>query len=126
MSETAGTFTCEDCGETFGKEWSDEEAAAEAQGLFPGIDVTDPDEAGVVCDDCFNRIMARARAEAPELIGEGWRDGQVTGYGAMMPDWPDVPVCTPMRNRLPVATGSCYRMASGSMVHVKPECRCPR
>ena len=68
-----GTFTCDSCGETFDKSWSDEEAAAEAEELFPGIDVTDRDEAGVVCTACYEHIMGRARAEAPELIGPGWR-----------------------------------------------------
>ncbi len=53
------TFTCESCGETQEKGWSDAEAAAEAAELFPGIDVSDP-----------------AEAEAPELIGEGWRERQ--------------------------------------------------
>ena len=69
MSET---FTCANCGETHEKSWSDEEAAAEAQENFPGINV-DSAEAGVVCDACYEHIMARARAEAPELIGPGWR-----------------------------------------------------
>ncbi len=91
------TFTCDNCHRTFDKTWSDEEAAAEAQENFPGIDITDPDEAGVVCDACFQAIMARACAEAPEAIGPGWR-----GY---QPD-------------------ACYRTPGGSMVHVKPGCRC--
>jgi len=73
VSETAETFTCARCGETHDKGWSDAEAAAEAQENFPGIDITDPDEAGVVCDDCYKYLMGRARAEAPELIGPGWR-----------------------------------------------------
>lgn len=30
---------------------------------------------------------------------------------------------TPFRNRMP-RTSRCYRLASGSMVHVKPDCRC--
>jgi len=77
MSSDEETFTCEACGKTFPKGWSDAEADAEAQELFPGIDAGDPAEAGTVCDDCFQRIMARARAEAPELIGPGWR-GEVT------------------------------------------------
>ena len=78
------TFTCEACGKTFPKGWSDEEAAAEAEELFPGIDPGDPAEAGTVCDDCYQQIMARARAEAPELIGEGWR-GQAP---EPIPDYP--------------------------------------
>lgn len=76
MSET---FTCESCRGTFDKGWSDEEAAAEAQENFPGIDISDADEAGVVCDDCYQHIMGRARAEAPELIGPGWRGGAASG-----------------------------------------------
>ena len=67
------TFTCQSCGNTHEKGWSDEEAAAEAQQNFPGIDLADPDEAPVVCDSCYEHIMGRARAEAPELIGPGWR-----------------------------------------------------
>ena len=82
MSET---FTCESCGKTLEKGWTDEEAAAEAEGLFPGIDLSDPAEAGTVCDACFQHIMARARAEAPELIGEGWRQGTQQPGGAASP-----------------------------------------
>jgi hypothetical protein len=33
------------------------------------------------------------------------------------------PSWTPFRDRIPRAT-RCYRLASGAMVHVKPECRC--
>lgn len=75
MSESE-TFTCDNCGVTREKGWTDEEAAAEAAGLFPGLDVTDPAEAGIVCEDCFQHIMGRARAEAPHLIGKGWRDAE--------------------------------------------------
>ena len=56
------TFTCESCGETKEKGWSDAEAAAEAEELFPGIDVSDPAEAGMVCDDCYQHIMGRVHA----------------------------------------------------------------
>ena len=105
MSETADTFTCDSCGETFDKTWSDEEAAAEAQELFPGIDASDPEEAGTVCDDCFNHIMGRVREEAPELIGEGWRGDGIIGYDAVPMRWPE-PVYTPMRNRFSGRPGS--------------------
>ena len=66
------------------KGWSDEEAAAEAEELFPGIDASSPSEAAVVCDGCYQQIMARAYAETPELIGEGWR-GQAP---EPIPDFP--------------------------------------
>ena len=67
MEAATETFTCENCGGTFPKVWSDEEAAAEAEELFPGLNVSDPGEAGLVCDGCFQIIMAAVRAE------EGWR-----------------------------------------------------
>jgi hypothetical protein len=84
MPAVTETFTCASCGGTFDKGWSDEEAATEAEEFFPGINVTDPAEAGVVCDGCYQHIMGRARAEAPELIGEGWR-GQAP---EPIPDFP--------------------------------------
>ena len=94
------TFTCDNCGDVFDKAWSDEEATAEAEELFPGIDVSDPAETGIVCDGCYEHIMARAQAEAPELIGPGWRGGE------------DI--------------SRCYQMASGAPVHVRPGCRCTK
>lgn len=96
MAGMADTFTCARCGETFDKTWSDEEAAAEAEEFFPGIDVSDPAEAGVVCTPCFEYLMGRARAEAPEMIGPGWRE----------------------------ASGACYALPGGAKVHVRPGCRC--
>lgn len=71
VSAATDTFTCANCGETYEKTWSDEEAAAEAAGLFPGLDITDPDAAPVVCDGCFRHIMGRAQVEAPELLTPG-------------------------------------------------------
>ena len=64
------TYTCDSCGKTSEKGWSDEEAAAEAEELFPGIE---PAETAIVCDACYQHIMGRVRAEAPELTGPGWR-----------------------------------------------------
>ena len=101
------TFTCDSCGDTLPKGWTDEEAAAEAEELFPGINVSDPAEAGIVCDACYQHIMGRVHAEAPELIGEGWR--------GLMPRSASPP---------PGPFGECYAMASGTMVHVRPGCRC--
>ena len=85
------TFTCQSCGDTHEKGWSDEEAAAEAQQNFPGIDLTDPDEAPVVCDSCYEHIMGRAQAEAPELIGAGWREAseQFDRERGIIPDGPE-------------------------------------
>ena len=50
------TYTCEDCGGTFESERSDEEAQQEAVEIW-GVRGDDPGMA-LVCDDCFNAIMA--------------------------------------------------------------------
>lgn len=44
------TYTCEVCGRTFIKGWSDEEATAEYQANFPE---TQGDEIGMICEVCY-------------------------------------------------------------------------
>lgn len=44
------TFTCDACGRTFPKAWSEDDALAEAAALYPPELLTD---AAVICDDCF-------------------------------------------------------------------------
>lgn len=56
-------FTCDNCGETYTKAWSDEEAMAEAESLYPAEDLEEG--IGVVCDACFQVIMAWAQEEMP-------------------------------------------------------------
>lgn len=53
------TFTCEICRGVFEKAWTDEEAMAEAEEAFPTSDLTDT---GLVCDDCYEKVMGRADA----------------------------------------------------------------
>jgi hypothetical protein len=54
------------------------------------------------------------------------RDAGILVYDMVLPKWPEpAEYWTPFRNRIPRAT-KCYRLAGGSMVHVKPGCRCPR
>jgi Fe2+ or Zn2+ uptake regulation protein len=51
---TSATFTCEECGGTFPREWSDEKAREEAKanGFDPdGVDIA------IVCDDCYKKLM---------------------------------------------------------------------
>ena len=50
----AETYTCAACGGAFEKGWSDDEAQAEAGGLFPGLSINDM---AIVCDDCYPKIM---------------------------------------------------------------------
>lgn len=46
-------YTCEACGETFDKGWSDEEAILELEEEFPGFATSD---CGLVCDDCYKKM----------------------------------------------------------------------
>ena len=144
------TFICDNCGDVFDKVWSDEEAAAEAEELFPGIDVSNPAETGIVCDGCYQHIMSRIRAEAPELIGEGWLGpvpdeaaelgitqaeldremadmfstppGYVPGIGMVSGLAMRMLAGSPLFRR-PAGDSKCYRIGAG-MVHVRPGCRC--
>jgi hypothetical protein len=60
------TYTCDDCGGTFEKGWTEEEARAEQQQNFGDM----PDSAmAQVCDDCYRKIMGLppdAAAEPPD------------------------------------------------------------
>lgn len=48
------SFTCARCGGTFDKGWTDEEAAAEANDLFPAAVNEHP--LAVICDDCWKAM----------------------------------------------------------------------
>lgn len=57
------TFTCARCGGTWEKIRTDEEAMAEARGLWSPAELEDT---AVICDDCFKEFMPhvpRIRAE---------------------------------------------------------------
>lgn len=90
-------FLCANCGKTFERGWSDEEAQAEAESLIPA-DQFEESGTAVVCDDCFKAIMGRVQIEAPELL----------------------------RPDAPLVAGACYLTRGGHEVHVRPSCRCPR
>ena len=49
----SNTYKCAVCGEVHEKSWSDEEAAAELAENFPGFE---PDDCGIVCDDCYKKM----------------------------------------------------------------------
>ena len=53
------TYTCEQCGQECGgdEDWSDEDAAAEMRDNFGDLS---PDDRAVVCDDCYQAMMAWA------------------------------------------------------------------
>lgn len=57
----------------------------------------------------------------------GFPPDTVVAYDAADPGWGEFPppgwAWTPFRDRISLA---CYRLPSGAMVHVRPECRCPR
>lgn len=58
MSKSKDTYTCAECGGEFEKGWSDEEAKAEFGAEFTSHDL---DDAALVCDDCYKKIMAGIR-----------------------------------------------------------------
>ena len=58
-----GEFTCDECGGTFPKAWSDEEALAEADGLFGAAGPL-----AVICDDCWREFMPWLVEEHPEAF----------------------------------------------------------
>lgn len=55
-TEIEETYICCICHETFNKGWSDEEAAAEAETLHPGLPLN---EQNLACDDCFASLQNR-------------------------------------------------------------------
>jgi hypothetical protein len=57
-------YRCWVCGGTFTKTCSDEEAKAEQAGIWQ----PQPGDDGIVCDDCFQQVMAWAAAEHPEYL----------------------------------------------------------
>lgn len=46
---TGNTFTCCECGQTYEKDWPDEDALAESDALWGQMDT----EWAIICDDCF-------------------------------------------------------------------------
>lgn len=61
IAEEPDSYTCEDCGGTFDKERTDEEAWIESAEIWGYLD---PAEAAVVCDDCFEALMRRVPSDS--------------------------------------------------------------
>jgi hypothetical protein len=57
MSADSDTYKCAECGGTFTKGWSDDEADAEALQTL-GVRMLTPGTA-LVCDDCYPEILRR-------------------------------------------------------------------
>lgn len=75
-------FTCEECGRTFPKARSDEEANAERLTNFgPAF----ADDLAIICDDCYAALQMRARAVdgVVAIAGEPDRDGTVLHAAAL-------------------------------------------
>lgn len=54
MAEIAANeYRCENCRRVFQYAWTEEEALAEKDALFPDVPV---EHCAVVCDDCFNAM----------------------------------------------------------------------
>lgn len=63
-------FTCANCGVTLMSEWSSDDAMQEYLETFTDEHVMahSAEQMETICDDCYDRIMARIRAEAPKLL----------------------------------------------------------
>ena len=72
MRLTTDDWTCDSCGETFARGWSDEEARAEATAAGLGVAADD----ALVCDDCYDQIRSRAMAAGmwPMPVGGSHRN----------------------------------------------------
>jgi hypothetical protein len=57
-------FTCDACGGTFDKGWSDAEAATESRAVF-GKDRTQDPTMAEVCDDCYKAMMMWLKTTEP-------------------------------------------------------------
>ena len=57
MSES---YRCGKCGETYEREWSDEEAMNESTELFGDLPASD---LAIVCDDCFKAMSPMWEAD---------------------------------------------------------------
>ena len=57
-------FRCGNCGGTFIKGWTEAEARAEQAATWQ----PQPGGEAVVCDDCFQDMLAWAEAEHPEYL----------------------------------------------------------
>jgi hypothetical protein len=66
MSGIGEEYECEICHGTFRKGRSDEEAWAELEVTWQPI--AGDDEVGIVCDDCYQQVMAWAMLDAPETL----------------------------------------------------------
>ena len=48
-------YACECCGNSFESTWSDADARAEKERVFPDVPFS---ACAIVCDDCYQKIMA--------------------------------------------------------------------
>ena len=48
-------FKCDECGNVYEKNLSEEEAVEQLASEFPGANIN---ECGIVCDDCYNEMMS--------------------------------------------------------------------
>lgn len=67
MTGIGESFECWVCHRTFTKGRSDEEALAEQASLWEPIP-GDDEEPGIVCDPCFQQVVAWAEVEIPEAF----------------------------------------------------------
>jgi hypothetical protein len=65
-------YECANCGAVYPKTRPDSECWDELIDNFPPEQI-EGEEIVTICDDCYQLLMARIRAEAPELLREDAR-----------------------------------------------------
>jgi len=68
----SGTFECANCHAVYPKTRPDQECWDELLDSIPAENLAG-EEILTVCDDCYQGVMARVRAEAPHLLREEYR-----------------------------------------------------
>jgi Phage portal protein, lambda family len=98
------TYTCARCGGSFDSDWSDDEAAEELEENIPGVARAD---CAVVCDDCYQQMVAVLPPERPsgnfadfeEAVLRNVASAAGLSFRQVSNDWPDVNYPTRARNR---------------------------
>lgn len=131
-------YHCPECGTALGNRWlmtgdsgctaCDEAVTRHRCAGRPDRGSLEPGDSWE-CPDCGSTWTAVEVADnCGECGQEVWRKTWEAVEGdriATAPRYKPV-VFTPFRDRVPRAGSKCHRTAGGIMVHVKPDCRCPR
>jgi endogenous inhibitor of DNA gyrase (YacG/DUF329 family) len=73
----AAEYTCARCKGTFLKGWTDEQASAEREQLFPSVPLKDCVE---ICDDCFRDIVPLCPVCGQPALERAWCSAECEAF----------------------------------------------